>query len=134
MKLQDLQLPGDNPAGGIDFLATTGLSNPRYGHSLAYTDSFLTDSDSVLSSSRSALSCSTSHTKIFSWELEPVTTPSSYAFLIHSAKFSGLNMFHSHRMRIISLSVVISSAIPMRQSLLLFRSCSRTTSMETLHP
>jgi hypothetical protein len=27
--LQDLQLPSDNPAGGINFAAVTQLSNPR---------------------------------------------------------------------------------------------------------
>lgn len=28
--LKDLQLPSDNPAGGINFIATTELTNPRY--------------------------------------------------------------------------------------------------------
>lgn len=28
--LKDLQLPSDNPAGGINFKAVTELTNPRY--------------------------------------------------------------------------------------------------------
>ena len=29
VELADLQLPSDNPTGGIDFVAVTGLNNPR---------------------------------------------------------------------------------------------------------
>ena len=31
VKLEELQLPSDNPAGGINFITITQLNNPRFG-------------------------------------------------------------------------------------------------------
>ena len=39
--LQDLQLPSDNPAGGINFVAVTQINNPRYDDNIHNVEKYI---------------------------------------------------------------------------------------------